>query len=391
MSVSKTRVGLIAPCVGVGGADALMLGLVQHAFNIEFTGLAVTRDVQPFQYEWMKKMVGNKLPLHVSKEFYSGLTNEITRHKSVGDCIYHACKNADVIMTWSVHELMDNWPNLDIPVITYSQNMDDYSKEVAIKNMPIAHYFAACSKMSADVYPEEVRKDVYIMYNAIDPARVAPRKGRETQRKVWMIKEENKVLLFMGRLVKEKRPQSLIQAICNLPEEWVGVYCGLGDEIDNLREQAENFCPGRIAFVEPQYHIGDILASADVFILPSDFEGMPLSVLEAWLAGVPTVVSDLPVYDELEQMHGPLTTKIPIVPTTEDIVQGILRASSDEVVGQTANARHTVWNNYTLPTLAYQWETLFDNVVFDYRQRKRMTQIHPATHSRRFTHAGLLR
>jgi glycosyltransferase involved in cell wall biosynthesis len=381
-SYSKTRVAFICPCIGAGGADALMLGLVRYAFNIQFTGICVTRDVQPYQLEWARNLSGNQVKFHVAEDKNPLKVKGLTYHETLQEATYAACKDADVIVTWSTNELkyaLD--PNLKQPIVEYAQNSDEFAREVVTLNKHLAHYKAACSKMAAGVY--ELGDEVKILYNGIDPGRVCPRKGRETQRKVWGIEPDKKVLLFSGRMVKEKRPEAVIQAICNLPADWIGIIAGKGELINELRRMCSNFCPGRIAFVDSQYHVGDLLAAADVFILPTDFEGHPLSVLEAWLAGLPTVVTDLPCIQEMEEEFGPLTTKVPVAPKTNEIVEAVLKAGAEEaeIFNMSNIARSVVWQNFTLPVIANQWEGYLDGVVFDHRRRRRLTEIHPAMES----------
>jgi len=53
---------------------------------------------------------------------------------------------------------------------------------------------------------------------------------------------------------------------------------------------------GRLRHLGYRADVADILAAADIFVLPSHFEGLPMSVIEAMLTGLPVVATDI---------HGP--------------------------------------------------------------------------------------
>lgn len=61
-----------------------------------------------------------------------------------------------------------------------------------------------------------------------------------------------------------------------------------------MRALADKLAPGRIRFPGCVDDVAGLLASAQLFVLASDHEGLPLSVLEAMRAGLPIVASDLP-------------------------------------------------------------------------------------------------
>lgn len=374
---SRTRVGLIAPCIGVGGADALMLGLVRYCHNVEFTGCAVLRHSEIKHVDWARKMTGNLIKFHSPQVQYS--TPGINYHINEIKAIEAACKGADVILSWCVFNVKGWSPNIDIPIIDYAQNSDEFAEEVITSNKKNKLiYNAACSRSVAEaVYAG--RENIPIIYNAVDPGRVTPKKGRQIQRHLWGIPEDKKIILFMGRWVQEKHPLTVLAALAELDDSWIAVLVGEGLEEDIVYRSAQAFCPGRVFLIAPEYHVGDILAAADVFVLPSDFEGHSLALCEAWLSGIPTVYTDIPVNKELTQIHGELGVMIPICPTGKQLAEGIIEACSEtkESFKRVANARDVAWNNFTLPTAAGIWEEYFDYVVMDYRKKKRQILIHP--------------
>ncbi len=101
------------------------------------------------------------------------------------------------------------------------------------------------------------------------------------------------VVLTIARLHGQKGHAYLLEAAAALPEA-VFVLAGDGPERGALEEQAR--CLGvadRVVFLGHRQDIPALLAQCDLFVLPSLFEGLPLSVLEAMAAGKPVVATDV--------------------------------------------------------------------------------------------------
>lgn len=110
-----------------------------------------------------------------------------------------------------------------------------------------------------------------------------------------------KVLLFLGRIHRKKGIDRLIQAMALWSgvssEHWHLVVAGW-DQFGTqaaLTAQAEalGLAP-RVHFIGPQFgeQKAATLAVADAFVLPSLSEGLPMSVLEAWAARLPVLMTD---------------------------------------------------------------------------------------------------
>ena len=72
------------------------------------------------------------------------------------------------------------------------------------------------------------------------------------------------------------------------------VMLGKGEEEEKLKELAcELGISDRIDYPGFVPNVEDYLADADVFLLSSDYEALPLAVLEAMAAGLPIVATDV--------------------------------------------------------------------------------------------------
>lgn len=105
-------------------------------------------------------------------------------------------------------------------------------------------------------------------------------------------------LLFLGRLVPEKGIRYLIEAFKEVKTDKKLVIAGGSSDTDSFMEELQNLAKDdeRIiftGFVQGRM-LEELYSNAYVYTLPSDLEGMPLSLLEAMSYGNCCLVSDIP-------------------------------------------------------------------------------------------------
>ena len=105
-------------------------------------------------------------------------------------------------------------------------------------------------------------------------------------------------ILFLGRLVPEKGVRYLIEAFKNVKTDKKLVIAGGSSDTDSFMEELKEFAKidDRIiftGFVQGQT-LDELYSNAYIYTLPSDLEGMPLSLLEAMSYGNCCLVSDIP-------------------------------------------------------------------------------------------------
>ena len=117
-------------------------------------------------------------------------------------------------------------------------------------------------------------------------------------------------LLFLGRLVPEKGVHHLIRAFRNLSTDKKLVIAGGGSDTNDYVRQLKALAAGdpRIlftGFVQGQV-LEELYSNAYLYTLPSDVEGMPLSLLEAMSYGNCCLVSDIPECAEVVETQAVL-------------------------------------------------------------------------------------
>ena len=138
-----------------------------------------------------------------------------------------------------------------------------------------------------------VNTPVEVVPNGVDTKRFTPEGSTSS-----LIRNEGFNVLFVGRLVKGKRPKDAIDAVSELSKDVdVKLYlCGNGPLRTDLKEYVTaNGWENTVEFLgELGYDkMPPLYRSADALLLTSEAEGVPRTVLEALASGLPVLTSDL--------------------------------------------------------------------------------------------------
>lgn len=128
-----------------------------------------------------------------------------------------------------------------------------------------------------------------LIENTVDAALAAPAIDPGTARRRLGLETGRPVVGFIGRLTRQKGPQTLVRAAGLVRQSGGGaqyLLVGEGELERALRlRAAEHGLADRIRFAGYQSDIGPALAAMDIFVLPSLYEGLPYSLMEAMAAG----------------------------------------------------------------------------------------------------------
>lgn len=332
--------------------------MIQHMRNTKCVGIAVHDTIH--EIEWVRNQY--KGPIYTNKQD----TPTVRRCKTFAHAISAVSRDADITIAWAMSDFAEY---VRSPLVYLIQNQDKFEKDCVTYMKGHADFFVSVSKSSSLCQVDAV------IPNSVDLSRVCPRIGRDEVRKAWGVREDEKILLFCGRFVEEKWPEAPIQALQHLPKEWRVMYVGKGyQQADLIREAQRYHLHERVSFVPFQYYMGDIFKAADCFMLPSDFEGLPLTLLEAWMAGLPTVVSDMDVVLELcQDVQAQLSVIVPKRCTPQVLAEGVLASQTFDYGLATA----MVWNEFNAPRCAYMWETFLSHALHKIRLRKNLPWVYP--------------
>jgi glycosyltransferase involved in cell wall biosynthesis len=127
---------------------------------------------------------------------------------------------------------------------------------------------------------------------------MSAREALGTAHAVLSLGRETTLAVYTGRLNEEKGLTCLVDAWSLVLKNrsnarlWL---VGEGPLRDRLAEQIERLhIRGRCVLVGSFDSVDELLAAADLFVLPSREEGMSISLLEAMVNGLPIVAGDIP-------------------------------------------------------------------------------------------------
>ncbi len=170
--------------------------------------------------------------------------------------------------------------------------------------------------------------------------------------------KKDEYILFLGRLVPEKGLRYLIEAYKQVNTDKKLIIAGgasdAGDFEKEIRKAAENdpriiftgFVQGRI--------LAELYSNAYLYVLPSDLEGMPLSLLEAMSYGNCCLTSDIPECASVTGKFGvtfkkgdvlELSEKLQELCDNESMVNGLKNQAADYV------CKRYNWDDVTDKTL----------------------------------------
>lgn len=148
-------------------------------------------------------------------------------------------------------------------------------------------------------FKERYNRDTIFIPNGVNKAVIRP--AAQIKEK-WSL-EKDSYILYLGRVVPEKGIHYLIEAFKEIKTDKKLVIAGGSSDTDDYLEELKTLAKDdkRILFTGfVQGRIKEELYSnAYVYCLPSDLEGMPLSLLEAMSYGNCCLVSDIPECTEV--------------------------------------------------------------------------------------------
>ena len=177
--------------------------------------------------------------------------------------------------------------------VVYSERGDPYDSEYSgllkiIRDYTVAHMDGLVfqSEGARDYFPEKIWNKSIVIHNSVNIPQV----------KYSFPKEREKRIVSVGRLHPQKNQRMIIDAFASIanafPEYSLDIY-GDGPLHDELQFQIDQYgLSEKIRLNASRKDIFDCIYKASLFVLTSDYEGMPNALMEAMALGLPCISTD---------------------------------------------------------------------------------------------------
>lgn len=341
-----------------GGAERVMVNLAKKFSENGYETILVTS----FRDTWEYKVEGNVRRLTLEeREINQG---RLARNLSRIIKLRHILKveKPDVAVSFMAEpnfRLLISAIGLAVKTIVSVRN--DPNREYAGKIgrfvgkwiLPLADGCVFQTKEAQSWFPKRLQKKSTIIFNPVKE------EFFHIERKP--IKGE---IVTCGRLEAQKNHKLLIDAFAEVvkvhPYARLNIY-GEGSLRNSLQEQINNLGLQEKAFLLGATNdVGKALQTADLFVLSSDYEGMPNALMEAMAAGVPCISTDCPCGGPRE-LFGDLM-KENLIPC-DNITAMIKKIKEQLDSNEKALNKNKIINSFKLDNINLQWERYFKYII----------------------------
>ncbi len=296
-AATRSRVVYLSHTFAVGGAEEMVLNLVRHLpARFEPTVVCI-HDAGPIgeeirrtgvRFEVLGLTPGLRRPTDVLRlrDFLHALQPDIVHTFLLTGSVYgrFAAMMARVPIVIGtevniyerkqlVHRLAERWlmRGTDAVIASAESVRDFYVKQV-------------------DADPDKVR----VIYNAVDWSQLDTSMGRDQMRAEFNIPAAAPLAGIIARLTEQKAHHVLFDAMAQHADLATLHLLVIGD--GELRGELERRVAAlglepRVHFAGARRDLGNVLAAIDVFVMPSLWEGLPLSLVLAMGAGLPAIAT----------------------------------------------------------------------------------------------------
>lgn len=286
---------------GLGGAEQSMMNLIRGLDRTRFRPTLIHRDspeLEPLNAQARRYDVpALAVPLSEGTRAVSRLPQLARTVRSLDASIFHAhltwpsaCREGLLAATLARVPVKLTTVHLfvDIPYGVKSRLVHRALDLSIDRHIAVSHALAASLSRTFRLAPEKLA----VVHNGI-PTEDFDREPPAALRAELQGGTNAPVVLCLARLDAQKGIHFLLEAARGVAAARF-VFVGDGPDRQRFEKLARELgVAERVTFLGQRRDVPDLLAASDVFVLPSLWEGLPLSILEAMAAGKPVIATEV--------------------------------------------------------------------------------------------------
>jgi len=158
------------------------------------------------------------------------------------------------------------------------------------------HFFACSIKAGEWLFGKKHASKVVVINNAINASLFSYNASKAEKIKIEHNLTGKKVIGHVGRFNEQKNHFFLLkifEEIIKKDDNCVLVLIGIGNLMDSIKKEVERLnLKDHVIFLGLRDDINNLLQAFDLFLFPSLYEGLPVTLIEAQASGLPIVASD---------------------------------------------------------------------------------------------------
>ncbi len=281
-------------CIANGGAERVMANIINYLSNREYSIILVTDISNPSEYqEYFIKP--NVKRLDLGGKAINKLPCSFKRILRLRKII--KSENPNVVLSFM------KGPNIRLLLSCLFVKV---KKIVSIRSDPVREYsnhkisqifYNILFSLANNIVFQTNDAMMYFPYISINKKKIVLNPVNPIFYTTKLEKKE-KNILYIGRLDSPKNPLLAVKAFHQILfkyNDYKLIYYGVGE----LEEEIKNYChkynlEKKVILAGRTENVHLCLASATCFILTSNYEGLPNSLMEAMAMGVPCISTDCP-------------------------------------------------------------------------------------------------
>lgn len=353
------KIIIVTKSMYAGGAERVIAQLANYFVFRGVECQIIMTDDEPVGYQLDN---GIKI-IAIGKKSDNKLIDRIKRYKSVKmivktekpDLVLSMPEDTGIYVLWGLF-------GVKIPVYVSERNNPWVMPDVRITRIlrklmyPFAKGIIFQTEMAKSFFSKRIQKKGVVLSNPVDDERIPrPFQG-----------EREKIVVGAGRLSKQKNFPLLITAfsefVKQFPDYRLVIY-GEGPDRPKLEEliKALNIedkveLPGR------QENLLELMKSKAMFVLSSDYEGMPNVLIEAMCMGMPVISTECPSGGPRELIQNEKNGLLVPVDSKEDLLKAMYYMAEGDHAAMMGNEAYKLRDKLTSKKVFEEWYNyLFKN------------------------------